>query len=367
MRIAWVSFDFFEYSIAHANALSKEHDVLLVLARHANAGREDGIEPGVDTCLFEAPRLRQPIRQLFLMRRLIRRIHAFRPDVVHFQRGHLWFNFALYALGRYPLVVSIHDPRHHQGDSESRKTPQFLIDLAYRRADRVIVHGRSMLDVVRDDVLIPEERIHVIPLIGAVADPIESRAVIVMDVDGPTSVLFFGRIWGYKGLDTLIEAEPMISEKVSDYRITIAGRGEEIAQYLCLMKNPSQFEVINRFIGLEEKARLFSRAALVALPYRSATQSGVVIDAYSFGKPVVATRVGSLAEYVEEGVTGLLVPPDDPQALAESIVSLLLDPVRTREMGRRARQKLIEEYNPHIVANATVAVYRSALDDRQNR
>ena len=75
---------------------------------------------------------------------LVRQIRAFQPDVIHFQQGHTWFNFALPLLKSIPLVITIHDPRHHVGDRASRITPQQIMDFGFRRADHVIVHGETL-------------------------------------------------------------------------------------------------------------------------------------------------------------------------------------------------------------------------------
>ena len=77
-------------------------------------------------------------------------INEFKPDVIHFQRGHFWFNLLLPLLRRYPLVITIHDVRHHPGDRDTQKTPQWLMDFAYRRANQIIVHGRQIKKMVID-------------------------------------------------------------------------------------------------------------------------------------------------------------------------------------------------------------------------
>jgi hypothetical protein len=92
----------------------------------------------VDFQPFQRPRLRQPVRQLGLMLDLRRRFQQFRPDIVHIQQGHLWLNLLWPLFRRYPLVITIHDPRYHSGDRLSRKTPQWVMDLGFHRADRLI-------------------------------------------------------------------------------------------------------------------------------------------------------------------------------------------------------------------------------------
>ena len=165
------------------------------------------MDPKVQFRAFDKPRLRQPIRQFALAARLLSQIRKFQPDVIHYQQGHMWFNLMLPLLRSYPLVVTIHDPRHHAGDVDSQRTPQRLMDFGFRRADRVIVHGEALKRHVIDLFGKKAEMVHVIPhvAIGSVDVP-EAAA------DDGRTILFFGRIWQYKGLKYLIEAEPFISQ-----------------------------------------------------------------------------------------------------------------------------------------------------------
>ena len=100
---------------------------------------------------------------------------------------------------------------------------------------------------------------------------------------------------------------------------------------------------------------------MVVLPYDEATQSGVVPVAYNYAKPVVATTVGALAECVTDRRTGLLVPPRDPQALADAIIHLLKNPQEAAAMGRAGKQMLQRDWSPTVVAEQTVDVYQQAV------
>ncbi len=361
MKIAWISFGFREYSINHAEALAVDHDILLVLPESEDSGLNRILDPRVSLYFFRRARLRQPIGQIRQCLAIVQKVKEFAPDVIHLQQGHLWFNFVLSALGRYALVLTIHDPQHHPGDSESRKTPQWVMNFGFRRADRVIVHGRNLVNVVRDEIGIPGNRIDVIPHIALGAlKPGPTRA------EDDHNVLFFGRIWQYKGLEYLIMAEPLISKHIEDVRITIAGRGEDFSRYRQMMKNPERFEVHNSWISDDTRDELFQRAAVVVLPYVSATQSGVVPIAYSFEKPVVVTDVGALSETVDHGRTGLVVPSRDVQALADAIITLLRDKQARRQMGANGRRKLQEEWIPDVVARRTAETYRSAIRHRKS-
>lgn len=357
-----MSYGFTEYSIRQADALAEDDQVLLMLVTDQAISEARDLRPTVDLCVFDRPRLRQPLRNGRVIGAVLHKTRKFNPDVFHYQHGHLWFNLALPILSGIPLVVTIHDPRHHEGDIESQKTPQFLMDFGYRRADQVIVHGQSLVPVVRDEVGVPMERINVVPhvAIGAMIGAGARR-------EDENTILFFGRIWEYKGLEHLIRAEPLIAEQVPDVRIVIAGEGEDFAPYRSLMTNPSRFEVHNSWIDDEFRAELFQRAAVVVLPYTSATQSGVIPVAYTHARPVVATNVGTLPEYVDHGHTGFLVPPADERALADAVVSLLRDTQMRRRMGENGRRKLESEWAPDVIARRTTEVYRRAINERRRK
>jgi glycosyltransferase involved in cell wall biosynthesis len=359
MKVALVAFDFEEYSIRLAGGLADMANVLLLLPSGLSGPQISALDSRVILQPFDRPRLRQPIRQLRTGWDVVRRIRTFDPDVVHFQHGHLWFNGFLPHLRRHhPLVLTVHDPRHHLGDRVSQKTPQAVMDFGFRRADQLIVHAQPLKQILVDACRIQPEIVHVVPMIslGAMSDPETTSSD-----DGRPTVLFFGRLWEYKGLEYLIRAEPLITEKIPDATIVIAGEGEDFGRYRRLMTHPERFVVYNEYLPDERRSELFRQATLVVLPYVDASQSAVIPVAYSFMKPVVATTVGGLPEMVDHGRTGYLVPPRDERALADAIVRLLRDKARRAQMGRDGKRKLDAECAPSVVARRTLAVYHRAV------
>jgi glycosyltransferase involved in cell wall biosynthesis len=358
MNVALVSHDFEEYCVRLASGLADMANVVLLLPCGPAGPRLSALDARVTLQRFDKPRLRQPIRQLRAGWDLVRRIKAINPDVVHFQQGHLWFNGFLPLLRRFPLILTVHDPRHHPGDTASQKTPQAVMDFGYRRASQLIVHAAPLKQVIVDECRIRPELVHVVPHVS-LSDVTDEAS----SCDHQPTILFFGRIWEYKGLEYLIRAEPLITEKVPEARIVIAGEGEDFGRYRRLMDRPEHFVVYNEYIPDQRRSELFRHASIVVLPYVEASQSGVIPVAYSFMKPVVATTVGGLPEIVEDGRTGYLVPPRDERALAEAIVRLLRDKTMRIQMGLNGKRKLDAECAPSVVARQTMAVYRRAIAD----
>ena len=150
-------------------------------------------------------------------------------------------------------------------------------------------------------------------------------------------------------------------------RFVIAGEGEDFQPYRRMINGSARFVVHNRFLSMAERDEIFRRASVVVLPYIDATQSGVVPLAYSYGKPVVATNTGALAESVIDGQTGRVVPPRDSAALGAAIIELLNNPTRRKAMGAAGRQKLEVEWSPQVVAQRLIDIYRQAIRNRVRR
>lgn len=355
-KIAFVSYDFPEYSIRHVNEMADHAQVLLLLPEQTSREYLPLLDPRVRFEPFHKPRLRQPARQVVNAFDLVRTIRRFGPDVVHFQNGHMYFNLAIPLIRKFPLVITIHDVRLHPGDYESRHTPQRIMDFGFRRADHVIVHGLSMVDTVVEELGFQPERIHVIPHI-ALCELDSSEPIS----DDAQSILFFGRIWEYKGLEYLIRTAPRVCAEFPEAKFIIAGRGEDMQRYRQCMLDPSAFVVHNDWISDRHRSELFAHCSMVVLPYIEASQSGVTPIAYAYEKPVIATRIGGLPDMVEHGKTGLLIPPRDVDALADAIRQLLRDRTARIEMGRAGKRKLLQECAPPIVVAQTLDVYRQAI------
>ena len=356
LRVALVSSNFGEYCIRLANALSRHADVLLVLPDRLADSHKEKLDDCVRLFSFRSPRFRQPLRQLRTIRSIMREIVDFAPDVVHYQGFHPWFDLALALWHRYPLVFTVHDFQAHPGDKLTQKTPFWLEMLARRRAEQIIVHSQHVGTLMMQQLGGAGENLSLVPHIQIGQDLSSSMAE-----EEEHLILFFGRIWEYKGLEYLIRAEPSISARVPRVRILIAGQGEDFSRYARMMVHPERFIVDNEFISEERTAEYFRRASIVVLPYIEASQSGVIPLAYSAAKPVVATEVGGLPEMVEHGRTGYLVAPRNAAQLAEAVVRLLLDRNLRREMGLNGKRKIEAECSSEVIARKTIEVYRRAV------
>lgn len=342
------------YPVQLANALSKSCQVTLMVPETASRFVSNLERDRVNLQFFHMSKLRHP-SNFAMIRRLRRQIKSLNPSLIHITYWHIWGTPGLGLFKAYPLVCTVHDVNRHPGERGVWAVPPMAYPFQWRWSDQVIVHATTARQQLLNQYNCHPDRVHVIP-IGSY-DFYRTQTNNTAS-ERPNTILFFGRIWGYKGLQYLIEAEPIITQAVPDARIIIAGHGEPFEKYQQAMVNPEHFEIYNYRIPNDQVAQLFQQASLVALPYVEASQSGVVSVAYAFGKPVVATQVGGLPDVVVHGQTGLLVPPADARGLAEAIITLLKDDSLRRKMGEQAQKFAETELSWHRIAQKTLDVYQ---------
>jgi len=206
---------------------------------------------------------------------------------------------------------------------EKRPLDGFLTRLVTDRTDGYLVMSKAVEEDARR--LLPKARVRRVPhpvyaqygAPGLTREAARARCGLRGDV-----LLFFGFVRHYKGLDVLIEAMPRVLARRA-VTLVVAGEFyepvEPFEERIRALGLGGRVRLENRYVPDEEVGVLVAAADAVVLPYRAATQSGVVLVAYAGGCPVISTHVGGLPEVVEDGVTGYLVPPQDPQALADAI------------------------------------------------
>jgi glycosyltransferase involved in cell wall biosynthesis len=177
-------------------------------------------------------------------------------------------------------------------------------------------------------------------------------------------VLFFGNLTHSKGLPELLEAFSLLGADCPA-RLVIAGyptkyidvpQLQQLAETLGIAARVT-FDL--RYIPTDTVGPLMELATAVVYPYRSSTQSGALQVAYTFGRPVVATAVGGLPEVVEDGRSGFLVPPRQPQALADALRRLIDNPILAAEMGAYARHLSETRFAWRPIARRVLDVYES--------
>jgi len=270
--------------------------------------------------------------------RLIKYAVIAKPRVFHI----LWNNkfeffdrtllMVYYRLLGKRIVFTAHNVNAGKRDSNDSLFNRLTLNVQYLCADHIFVHTARMKHELLQDFGVPETKVSVIPhgINNSVPDTELSSAEAKQRLgikDGERTVLFFGAIRPYKGLEYLVDAFLGLAVTHPDYRLIIAGgRRKEAEKYLeeiqqTINRHIHRGQVLQKIqhIPDEETELYFKAADVVALPYTHIFQSGVLFLAYSFGLPVVAADVGSLREDIIEDRTGQLCRPRDPVDLARAI------------------------------------------------
>ncbi len=354
LKIILFSHWYYEYTIELANALSRLAEIYLFLPPDA-AKYKSSIEKNIKLNLFKKNRLRS-LKNISDMFKLIKKFNQISPDVIHFQDNYFWLSL-FPQLNRYNIVTTQHDPVLHIGE---KKIYDLITNNIMRKiSKRIIVHGSYLKKLMIDKYGTNDETIKIIPH----GNLLFYRKFKKKDIEEENNtILFFGRICEYKGLEYLIESMPLIEKEIPNVKLIIAGQGDCLEKYKKKIENQELFEIHNRYISNNEIPELFQRSSIVILPYIEASQSGVIPIAYAFGKPVIATNVGSLAEMVDNGKTGIVIPPKDIYSIVNSIILLLKSKRTRRTMGKNAERKNKAELSWESISKKTLEVYKECTN-----
>jgi len=276
---------------------------------------------------------------------------SYHPDILVFTWWNPFFGFIVRTIAasfkrrsKKPVVIIAENVISHEG----RWIDVFLTKVALQTADRFLV----LSNVVEEGVqkLYPLVKVFrsSLPIYDCYRSPdqgTQQQAQHNLGLSGKNVILFFGYVRQYKGLMNIIEALPLILKQVSNGHLLVVGEFYDDPQpYLDALKKlglQSNITIINEYVANEAVHLYFTAANLAVLPYNEATQSGILSIAYGFAKPVVITDVGGLAELVEDGKTGFIVPPHDIPKLADSIIRYFNEH-REQEFSHNIELKLEE-------------------------
>ena len=280
-----------------------------------------------------------------------RRLRKFSPEIVHLQDGVLNDPRLIAGSGARPgrYALNVHDVTSHPGDRRrGGLRPLVRRHGLIGSAGLIFVHAEAVRDRLQAEFA-PRAPIVVIPR-GVSPVP---RAPLPPE----PSLLFFGRIREYKGLDVLLDAMPRVWERLPHARLTIAGDGDRPHHP---MLEDGRIDLRFGHVPEEEVPALYERSTTVVLPYREASQSGVGAFAKRHGRSLVVTRVGGLPELVTPE-TVRVVPSDDPAALADALLEVLTTPGLADAMGRAAAASVESERSWPRVAERLLDAYTRHL------
>lgn len=180
-------------------------------------------------------------------------------------------------------------------------------------------------------------------------------------------VLFLGQIRREKGLEHLLRAMPRVLQEVPDAVLIVAGRPthDSTSTYETLIKelglSDDQVRLRWSYVADDDLPLYYRSANVVAVPYTRVYQSGVCLTAYAFRRAVVASAIAGLSEQVRDGLTGRLVRPADPSALAEALVDVLRNPDVADSMGEVGHAWAAEAYSWDNIAEQVLEMCREVL------
>jgi len=287
-------------------------------------------------------------------------IQRLKPDLTHLHFPYPVGEISQFISGRRPYVITYHSDVVRASQQAVLRLYRPLMTRILRSAARILptsqnyIASSPYLQSLAGHCTVVPLGIDPAPFIAAGPKNRES---------GRPILLFVGRHRYYKGVDHLLRAMPSL-----DADLWIGGSGPQRAEWEALadslsLRDPGQEKV--RFLGDVPDADLpglYGSADIFVLPANARAEAfgTVLLEAMAAGLPCVTTELGTGTSYVvQDGQTGLVVPPRDPQALAGALGRLLADPALRRQMGQAGRERVLAEFTLEIMARRIERVYRA--------
>lgn len=283
----------------------------------------------------------------------------------------------LYFMGLRLFGIRLVFTAHNILPHENSRIDHILTSGVYRAANRIIVHSEYMKEKLARLFPVDPAKIAIVPH-GSFDDYIPSHPPTKLEArtklelsDSDHVVLFFGYVREYKGLDLLLDAFEIAQQQDERLKLVVAGAahspelGARYRQRIAAISRDGSIVHHDGFVATEDVAAYFTAADAVILPYKETDHSGIVHLAYSFGRPVISTDVGDMADIIEDGRSGYVLGEHTADCLARTIVGAFSATTGLEDMGRYARQLSDEKYSWDAIARQTLDVYRSL--DRPGR
>lgn len=295
--------------------------------------------PGVTKNTFNLP----------LLLSIVHRIRKEHFDAVYFESLHTWNLPIMLMSGKAKTYQVIHEVIPHDGDRQV-KMVDLMNKAVVKFADTIVLRNKTYIQDMVDRYGISADRVKYLELwrrYPAYTAPVHSGRV-----------LFFGRINPYKGADNLLE----IVRLCPDVQIDVVGRVDpqmqDVVNQLAKEKN---VKLNNDYVTDAEMRETFVNSDWAIVPYNSASQSGIIIDAYKYSRPVIAFAVGAIPEQVEAGKSGYLVEAGDNKKFAE----MLMDAMRMSNAEYDSMSRYAYQYgSKKYAASGAVGRFVELLEEK---
>lgn len=255
------------------------------------------------------------------------------PTIIH---STCFYDISELLLYRFKkkTVLTVHDPFPHTGENHFRKHLFRKIGF-HLLFNFILLNSKQKQNFINTYKLekknIFQSQLGIYSILNSFTSP--------KNTSQQNTILFFGRISPYKGVEYLLEAMTIVHKKHPELKLVIAGKSNysiDFSRYI----NLTYIDINDRFIPIDELANYITNSLFSVCPYTDATQSGVILSAYALCKPVIATDVGGLSETVENGKSGLLVKSKNSEALAHAIITLF----ENKELRKNMQQYIYDKW-----------------------
>lgn len=308
-------------------------------------------------------------------------IQMLQPKIIHFQSTTFLHARRINVFAKHikniPIITTVHD------SPTSWRLFHVIpfLRYIYRKSDKIIVHTNQTAATLIKFHSVQPEKIVTLPhgvdtkKYRPEVNPNEFRCRY--NLKGCFVILFFGFIRPGKGLEYLIDAFREVSYKIPHARLVIAGDvPQDRKRYLFGLKSEANYirvvkkaiknaaienkVIFTGYVPEEDVPMCLASADVIIFPYLGASQSGPMHKALGSGCIIIATEVGGNAELIENGITGILVPPKDSDAIAKQVLKLYENNVTSIELRRNAR-KMAEEMSWDNIATKTIKIYKEVI------
>lgn len=288
-------------------------------------------------------------------------------DIVHFHFFHYnareMITVLLAKIFRFKIVITSHDVESFHGRSKIKRA-YYILSLA----DHIIAHNLISKKELMDKIKLPEASMTIIPhgnYIDYIHNPPsqeQARKALKISPDSPV-LLFFGQIKKVKGLDVLLKSLPKIIKEFPTLQLVIAGKvwKDNFENYQAIInKNKLENNIFLhiRYIPDEEVSLFYSASDMVVLPYQKIYQSGVLLMAMSYKKPVMVSNIDGMTEIIQHNTNGYLFETENSEDLANKTILALRSPNNLMEIANKGYSTILNKNNWIKIGRQTADLYR---------
>ncbi len=275
---------------------------------------------------------------------------------------HLLKADALGALAAAPISIPVISTKHNDERALLNPFVSVIHGLLARLNTRTIVISQHVGSFMRSQGRVPPDKLTHIPYGLSWPEQLSAAAPATNQKRQQPRFVSIGRLDPQKGYETLLRATALVLQQVPGFELWIVGDTQHGgAAYLASLHALSAELRVSanvKFLGVRADVHhLLAQADGMVLASRWEGFGLVFLEAMAAGKPVVATRVSAIPEVVVDNETGLLVPPDDPVALASALLDLIQDPQRAQQMGAAGQARVRAHFTAATMVERTLAVY----------